>query len=185
MSSDPSPVYDLRAPFGVQARVTASAESTNGEFVEMDCVVDAGGGTTLHTHPSQEERYEVLEGALDLYSDGEWRAVPAGEVFVVPPGEVHAFRNNTDGPVRFLNRHTPALRFQEHFETVDRLVRAGKIRGLKDPRSLMYLCMSAVENEPDVQVSPPPWVIRGMAFLGRRLGFTLDPDRPQSPDLHP
>ena len=58
--------------------------------------------------------------------------------------------------------------------TLDRLVRAGKIRGTKDLRSLIYMSMSGVEHRPDVPVKPPFWVLRTMVFIGRRLGYTLD-----------
>ena len=164
---------DLTALFGVRATITTPAESTGGAYVEMDCVLDPGGGTDPHAHPRQEERYEVLEGTLEVLSEGEWRRLGAGETLTIPAGAVHAFRNPGATPVRFLDRHAPALRFQEHLETVDRLFREGKVRGLKDPRSLMHLCMSAVENEPDVPVRPPLWVIRTMAFVGRRLGYSI------------
>jgi mannose-6-phosphate isomerase-like protein (cupin superfamily) len=166
-------VLDLRCIFGVEARITTPAEATAGQFVEMDCVLDPGRGTDPHWHPHQEERYEVIEGTLEVCRDGAWHAVAGGQSFTVPAGVIHAFRNSSSVPVRFLDRHTPALGFQEHLETVDRLVRQGKVRGLKDPRSLIHLCMSAAEHKPDVPVKPPQWVIKAMAFLGRRLGFTI------------
>jgi hypothetical protein len=53
-------------------------------------------------------------------------------------------------------------------------VKAGKVRGTKDPRSIMHMAMSAVRHRPDVTVKPPQWVVNAMAFIGRRLGFTLD-----------
>ena len=109
-----------------------------------------------------------------MFRDDRWRAVPAGESLTVPRGAVHGFRNAGETPVRFLNVHRPALAFQKHLETLDRLVRAGKIRGTKDPRSLIYMSMSATEHRPDVTVKPPPWVARGLAFIGQRLGYTLD-----------
>jgi mannose-6-phosphate isomerase-like protein (cupin superfamily) len=173
LTSESGNLLDLRSIFGIQARITTPAEATSGEFVEMDCILDSGGATDPHRHPRQEERYDVIEGTLEVYCDGTWHAVPGGQSFVVPPGAIHAFRNRTSAPVRFLNRHAPALAFQQHLETVDRLVRQGKVRGLKDARSLMHLCMSAVKHQPDVPVKPPQWVIRAMAFLGRRLGYTL------------
>ena len=75
--------------------------------------------------------------------------------------------------MRFVNVHRPALRFQDHLETIDRLARAGKVRGTKDIRSLMYLSMSAIEHEPDVPVRPPYWVLKLLASVGRRLGLRL------------
>jgi hypothetical protein len=99
--------------------------------------------------------------------------VPAGESLTVPPGAVHGFRNKGEGQVRFLNVHRPALAFQEHLETLDRMIRAGKIRGLKDPRSLIHMSLASVEQEPSVTVRPPYWLLRGLAAIGRRLGYKL------------
>lgn len=43
-----------------------------------------------------------------------------------------------------------------------------------DPRSLIYMSMSAVKHLPDVAVKPPQWVVHVLAFVGRRLGYRLD-----------
>jgi hypothetical protein len=101
--------------------------------------------------------------------------VPAGGSLTVPRGAVHAFRNASQTPVRFLNVHRPALAFQEYLETLDRLIRAGKVTGLKNLRSGIYVSMAFLEQErSSVQVKPPQMLIRGLAFIGQRLGFTLD-----------
>ena len=167
-------VLDLRPIFGVEARVTTPSETTGCEYVEMDCTAEPGSGTMVHYHPEQEETFRVLEGRMEVLRDGEWKVIEAGDSLTVPGGAVHAWRNASDVPVRFLNVHRPARGFQAHLETVDRLVRAGKVRGTKDPRSLLYLSMSAVEHRPDVTVKPPQWVVNAMAFVGRRLGYTLE-----------
>jgi len=57
-------------------------------------------------------------------------------------GAAHAFRNASETPVRFLNVHRPALAFQEYLETLDRLIRAGKVKGLRNLRSLIYLSVA-------------------------------------------
>jgi hypothetical protein len=100
--------------------------------------------------------------------------VPAGESLTVPRGAVHGFRNSGETPVRFINVHSPALAFQEHPQTLNRLVRTGKFKDTKDPRSLIYMSMSAAEYRPEVTLKPPPWATRGLAFIGRHLGYTLD-----------
>jgi Cupin domain len=140
----------------------------------MDCTLDPGAGSIIHYHPEQEENYQVLDGTLEVFRDGRWGAVPAGESLTVPPGTVHGFRNASGAPVRFVNVHRPALAFQENLEVLDRLIRAGKIRGMKDLRSLIYMSMASVEYPPSVAVKPPQRVVKTLAFLGRRLGYTLE-----------
>lgn len=177
MSESQETVLDLRAVFGLKATVTTPSATTGGAYVEMDVTAEPGSGTMIHRHPEQEETYQVTEGVLEVFRDGQWNAVPAGELFTVPQGTVHGFRNASDVPVRFLNVHRPALHFQEHLETLDRLSRSGKIRGTKDPRSLIYMSMSWDTFRPDVPVKPPPAMLRGLAFIGRRLGYRLGDDQ--------
>jgi hypothetical protein len=139
----------------------------------MECTADSGSGTMVHFHPDQEETFIVLEGQLELLRDGIWQQVHAGESHTVPGGAVHAWRNVEPVPVRFLNVHRPALGFEAHMVMLDRLAREGRIRGKSDFRSLIYMCMSAAEHRPDVAVRPPQWLVNGMAFVGRLLGFKL------------
>lgn len=47
--------------------------------------------------------------------DGRWSAVQAGENHTVPKGVVHAWRNASQSPVRFLNVHRPAMKFEDYF----------------------------------------------------------------------
>jgi quercetin dioxygenase-like cupin family protein len=167
---------DLTPVFGVRAQITADARETGGEYVEMDCTVQPGSGSIVHYHPRQEETYHVVDGVLEVLRDGDWRTVRAGESMAIAPGAVHAFRNRSSSPVRFINRHTPALGFQAHLETLDLLIRAGKIRGTTDLRSVIHMSMSAARHQPDVPVKPPAWLVRVMAFVGRRLGYSIDTD---------
>ncbi len=151
----PEKVLDLRSVFGVEARVTMPSAATGGAYVEMECTVQPGSGSMIHYHPHQEETYQVLEGTLEVFREGTWHAIQTGESHTVPKGVVHAFRNASSTPATFLNVHRPALAFQEHLETLDRLTRSGKVRGTNDPRSLIYMSMSAVKHRPDVAVKPP------------------------------
>ena len=77
----------------------------------------------LHHHPSQTERFEVLDGAmLTVIGDGE-RRYEAGESFEVPPGTPHQMAA-VDGPARMRWTVTPALRTAEFFERLhDAMVR--------------------------------------------------------------
>jgi mannose-6-phosphate isomerase-like protein (cupin superfamily) len=167
-------VLNLRSVFGLEATITTPSAATDGAYVEMDLMLEPEGHTNMHIHPEQEETYEVLDGTLDVLRDGDWHKVPVGESLTVPRGATHAFRNATETRVRFLNVHRPALAFQEYLETLDRLIRAGKVKSFKGLRSGIYISMAAVEQPTSIQVKPPQMLIRGLAFIGRRLGFTLE-----------
>ena len=69
-----------------------------------------------HLHPSQEERFEVREGAMRTVIDGAERTYSAGESFTVGAGVRHTMR--ADGPTRLTWRITPALRTAEFFEAL-------------------------------------------------------------------
>jgi quercetin dioxygenase-like cupin family protein len=168
------PVLDLRSIFGVYAKISKSADATDGAFVEMDCTAEPGSGTMVHFHPEQEETFTVLEGELEVLREGQWTPVLAGESYSVPKGAVHAWRNAAQVPARFVNVHRPALGFEDHMRTLDRLVREGRIRGKSDPRSIIYMSLSAVEHRPDVTVKPPQWLVNAAASVGRLLGFSLE-----------
>jgi quercetin dioxygenase-like cupin family protein len=167
-------VLDLRVVFGVVAHVTTSAEATGGEYVEMDITANPGAKTLVHIHPEIDETYQVISGKLDVLYDGRWRSLGPGESFLVPRGAVHAFRNASDMPTRFMNRHAPALGFQAFLETVHRLVQQGKVRGINDLRSGIYLCMAQNRYRADRGVNPPQWTADLLAWIGRRLGYSLD-----------
>lgn len=169
-----APVLDFRPALGLHCRVTTPTEATGGRYVEMDCTAEPGFETVIHEHPDADESYRVVSGAMEVLFGAEWRTLAAGESFEVPRGEVHAFRTHGAEPVRFVNRHAPALGFQSHLETLHRLVRAGKVRGTSDPRSLVYMSMSALEHRPDVTVKPPQWVVNALGGIGRLLRLRLD-----------
>ncbi|MGH3086440.1 MAG: hypothetical protein ACRDSJ_03870 [Rubrobacteraceae bacterium] len=66
-------VLDLRAVFGIEARITTPAEATGGEYVEMDCTLDPDAGSIIHYHLEQEETYQVVDGTLEVFRDDRWR----------------------------------------------------------------------------------------------------------------
>jgi quercetin dioxygenase-like cupin family protein len=52
--------------------------------------------------------FYVLEGTLTLLLGDRTVEAGPGTFACVPPGVVHTFRNDSDGPVRVLNFNTPA-----------------------------------------------------------------------------
>ena len=81
----------------------------------MEQAYEAGDtGPPPHFHPSQDEHFEVLEGAVLTVVAGEERRYEAGESFDVPVTTPHQMTG--DGPARVRWQVRPALRTAEFFE---------------------------------------------------------------------
>jgi hypothetical protein len=65
-----------------------------------------------HYHPSQEERFDVLEGEVAVTIAGEQRIYRAGDSFDIPRGTVHTMGPH-GGPARIRWEVRPALRTWE------------------------------------------------------------------------
>ena len=177
-----TPGADRRLDFhpGMEMRweITRSTADTTGELFEAtNWIGPEMPGPPLHVHPNADESYDVIEGALDICVDGEWRTLRAGESATVPAGVAHTLRNATKEPVRLVNIHRPALRFESFFREMQGLIERGKIKHLppKEPRSAIYVAMLFGKYPEEIRVvKPPSAVFKALAALGRALGFKLD-----------
>ena len=87
------------------------------ELLEMEAIYGGTGQMPpLHFHPSQDERFEVLEGTVRAVIDGEPRRFDAGTTFEVPAGTVHQM--TADPPARLRWQVRPALQTAAFFETL-------------------------------------------------------------------
>ena len=158
--------------------ITRSSADTGGELFEASNWVDPGmAGPPVHVHPTAEESYEVVEGALDVYIDGVWRTLRSGESATAPAGVAHTLRNATSEPVRIVNIHRPALQFESFFREMHALIGEGKIKRLppKEPRSAIYVAMLFSKYPEEIRVvKPPNGVFRALALVGKALGFKLE-----------
>jgi quercetin dioxygenase-like cupin family protein len=85
------------------------------ELLEMEASYSGEGAMPpMHLHPSQAERFEVLEGKMQTVIDGADQAYEAGSAFEMPPGTPHQMR--ADGPSRLRWEVRPALRTADFFE---------------------------------------------------------------------
>jgi quercetin dioxygenase-like cupin family protein len=76
-------------------------------------------GAGPHHHRQHTDSFYVLEGELELLLDGETVTARPGDLIAVTRGRTHGFRNASDAPVRFLNMHTPGMRFDEYIRKMD------------------------------------------------------------------
>jgi mannose-6-phosphate isomerase-like protein (cupin superfamily) len=91
-------------------------------------VVEANYGTSkrpppMHSHPAQDEHFEVLEGTLKVRYGGERAELKAGETLDIPAGMAHQMWNDAEATARVRWTTSPAGRTEQWFRGIDALVR--------------------------------------------------------------
>ena len=101
---------------GRRAKVLVSRD----EIVLLESVIEAGGGGAgPHFHKQHVDSFYVLEGELEVTVAGEVRSAGPGNLIYAAPEIVHSFENASGTRVRFLNFHTPGMRFDEYMRRMD------------------------------------------------------------------
>jgi len=164
---------DFRPGMGMWWEITRSTVDTSGELFEATNWVEPRmPGPPVHVHPTAQESYEVIEGALEVFMDGKWSPVRAGETATVAAGVPHSVRNATDQPAEIINIHQPAQRFESFFRDMHRLIHEGKIKHLppKEPRSAIYAAMLFGKYPDEIRATKPPnQIFQALALVGKAL----------------
>jgi quercetin dioxygenase-like cupin family protein len=161
---------------GERIEFLRTARETGGELVEIEVTVQPNGFVAAaHLHPMQDERFEILEGAIEFRLEKQTIAAGPGDVFLVAAGTPHRFRNTGDTPARFRTEVRPALQFEQLIETMFSLAADGKTnrKGMPNPLRLAVIARAHFD---DVRLPfPPAWLQRlGLAMgapAGRALGY--------------
>jgi quercetin dioxygenase-like cupin family protein len=120
----PGDVFELNDDEKVRVRTTAA--DSGGELLEVEAEWAPGKHKPLpHSHPSQDEHFEVLEGELSVKLDGETRKLAAGDSVDVPRKTVHSFWNSGETTARAKWQVRPAQRTEEFFQAVHELRQQG------------------------------------------------------------
>lgn len=148
------PVHGVEMRFGAET----------GEELEIFTRVTPGGELAEHFHIGIEERWEVLEGQIEIRRDGRWhRLGPHDGVFVVLPGQRHALRNRTGRDVRLRTVATPPRNLREFIVESARAAREGLFNrhGLPTgPRGLVWAIEFAWRFRDETVVCRPPPVLQ-------------------------
>ena len=83
-------------------------EQTGGKFTAFLNITPSGGGPGPHYHEREDEWFYVIEGQVSFLMNGIWTVLFPGDCAYSPHGAVHAFKNNTDQPIRVFINVTPA-----------------------------------------------------------------------------
>ena len=144
---------------GEELTFLQTAASTNGEYVEVVCVVQPGGAVAAaHIHPRQSETFTSLEGTLSLRVGREQRELERGESAVVEAGTAHKFWNDSDEPVMFHCEIRPALQFESLIETMFGLARDGKTNRNGMPNPVRMAIIARAHRDVIRVAGVPAWL---------------------------
>ncbi len=90
----------VEAPeIGLRFEFRATAESTGGEYVQVDVIGRPRGFIrAAHMHRGQTERHEVIAGAMKVGLHGRTRVLRPGDSIEIPPDTPHTQLPYGDGP---------------------------------------------------------------------------------------
>ena len=97
----------LRA-FGDEITVLLAGADTGGKLAMCLAVTPPQSGPPPHYHLHEDEWFFPLEGQVEFFIDGAWRAVAVGTAVFIPRGTVHTFRNSGAVSLKMLIQTTPA-----------------------------------------------------------------------------
>ena len=168
---------DFHPAFGERWEITQSSEETAGELFESTLWLDPRTpGPPPHVHPTSEESFEVVNGTLDVFKDGAWTRLSAGETATVPPNVRHTFRHPGDEPAKIVIRIRPAGRSEAFFRHMHTLITDGKLKRLppKEPGSVIYVAMLFREYRDWTRPAGPLGAVITMtALVGKALRLKL------------
>ncbi len=151
-----------------------TAHETNGALLAFDDFLLAGYiSPPEHVHPRQQERFEVISGALGVRIAGREQILYAGESVAVPPGTPHTIWNAGEGETSLRVAFQPALQTEVFFETMFALARAGKTDRQGKPSILQFAAGASAYG---MYVTRPPISLQKVLFvvlgpLARVLGY--------------
>jgi mannose-6-phosphate isomerase-like protein (cupin superfamily) len=165
---------------GDRTTFLATAEETNGELLKYRSEVPAGSpGVPLHYHLAFTERFEVLEGRLDIRVGARKNHVvlTPGQWAFVPLDTPHRFWNDSAEPVIFVTEIRPARKMEQSLRAEYGLARDGKTNKKGVPTNPFELALLYALSE-SYLVGMPPFLQKGMfgalARVARWRGY--DPE---------
>ena len=157
--------------------IRKSARDTGGALMEGDIFMQPGGFVAAaHIHPQQEERFEVIAGTLRARIAGKEVTGGPGTKLVIPAGVPHVWWNSGDDELHVRAEVSPALRFEDFFETFFGLAQDGQVSPKTGLPNLMQMAMVLRTFRAELILASPPPPVQTVLFgvlasIGRLLGY--------------
>jgi quercetin dioxygenase-like cupin family protein len=136
-SRKPSPV--VSSTLKITPTESLTIRESTPELLEVEATYGPGGEPPpKHFHPSQDEHFEVLAGAMRARVSEEERSLSAGDTLDIPRRTPHQMWNPRDEPARVLWQTSPAGRTEEWFRSIDALHREGRVQSNGIPGPLAF-----------------------------------------------
>jgi quercetin dioxygenase-like cupin family protein len=112
----------------------------------------------LHSHPSQEERFQIVEGGLEFTVAGDTRVVRAGSEIIVPKGVLHKARNPFEEQALVRWEIRPAQRSAEFFRAMYTATRGRSRPPLHEAAAILR------EFRSEFRLAKPPALVQTILF---------------------
>jgi mannose-6-phosphate isomerase-like protein (cupin superfamily) len=164
---------------GMRFTVLQAGADTGGKSLDLHWELLPGCNMKdplVHIHPHAIETYEVLEGEMEFFVKDKWLLARKGDKLTVPKRVTHAFRNPSEKIVTVYNTHQPALRMENYFEDVCKVldnVTDNRTKNFKmNLKAMLYMSvlMNNYRNE-IIAKNPPDVAIKLLGFISKLIGI--------------
>jgi quercetin dioxygenase-like cupin family protein len=161
---------------GERLTLLKTGQETNGQVLEIDVSFKPTAETNslkwrdVHVHPQQEERFEVISGAVRFRVGNREQILTAGQTITGPPNTPHGW-NSADGKeIHMRAELRPALHTDVAFSS------AQHVHAIRGKVSLLQAAVIMSEFDGIAYpTKPPPLLMKGLvkvlAPIGRLLGY--------------
>lgn len=129
-----------------------TAADTGGAYSLVEVELAPGGGVGLHYHKTYSEKFDCLEGEVQIGIGKKILPLLPGGTLTAEPNTNHLFRNRSKAPCKFRVEIRPASRgFEQSLQVGYGLARDGQCRSNgfpKDKLALAWLFVISESNLP-------------------------------------